>query len=185
MGVLLVVFACGEGSGTDIRTTAGPTRFAGSSAHSSMGPVYLSTSDGALGTTPATEIDLDVFESPVGCPDPSADEGTGGPIRWLRLSVLTVDPRPLTAGTYDLPANDPTSQTAASLQEPEGLAVRSVFATQGHIQLDRIDPETEGSVELTLVDGTQLSGSFRATPCRRVCIGPGPDGGYVPLYCDP
>ncbi len=186
--MLLVIAACGEGSGTDIRTTAGPTRFTGSSAYFSMGQVFLATSEGALGTTPATKIDLDIFESPAGCPDPAADAGAGVlplPSRALQFSVLTVQPRPLTAGTYDIQANDPTAETAAWLQEPDGFAVNSFYATEGHIDLARIDSEAEGSVELTLINGTHLSGSFRATRCRRVCFAPGSDGGYVTQYCDP
>ena len=187
--MLLLISGCGDGTGTDIRTTAGPKQFAGISAHFSMGTIYLLTPEGALGTTPATQMDLDIFESTASCPDPAADAGAGIltlPSRVLSLSVSTVQPRPLTAGIYDLPANDATFQTGAWLQERHGSMVDSVLATQGRIELARMDPEAEGTVDLTLVDGTHLSGTFRATRCHRVCFGPsGPDGGYVTQSCDP
>jgi len=187
VAVLLAISGCGEGSGTDVRTTAGPSQFAGSSAHFAMGPEFISTSGAALGTTAATELDVDVFESPTDCPDPTADAGSGVPSvpsSALRLSVLTVQPRPLTAGTYDVQTNDPTAEVRAWLQKPEGFAFGLYAATQGQIELSQIGTEAEGSVDLTLVDGTHLSGTFRATRCRRVCFAPGLDGGYVTQYCD-
>ncbi len=181
--VLVASLACDGGSGTDIHTTSGPTQFSGAWARYWTGPVsVLGSSAGSA----ATSVRLDVFETPIGCPTPTADAGVTSRTRGLYVEVLAFEPRALTPGSYPAVSSDPTLQVSAYYFDVNHSVMSGDGATDGKIFFDRLAPEAQGYVDLTLTDGTHLAGPFRATACRPVCFTVNPDGGApINVWCNP
>ena len=156
-GVLLAASACGGGR-TDVRTRSGPTVFAGTTSYFALRTVTVEGPGGE--PMNAKVFILEILESPDGCgPRPGVS-----PYPGAVLSVWLYAPEgdSIRPGTFQI-----TRSTSGS----GGWAGYSKFpmvlsAVSGEFELGRLAAEAaQGTVDVTLQDGTRLDGEFSAAPC--------------------
>jgi hypothetical protein len=155
-GLLLV--SCGNG--TDVHTLSGPTQFSGRSARFSSGP-WTGVSAAPDGGPPMNEFVLLISDVELPCDS----RGLPPSVDLVGLVILTSAPEQVTVGTYQLSGFREDwlwyySQWRG-LPEPYSLDI-----DPGRLDLRRLDDSgAEGSVDLTLTDGTRLGGGFSARRC--------------------
>jgi hypothetical protein len=180
---LVLVLGCGGSMETDVRTQKGPTHFAGSSARFSLYDVWVVGTGGFESATgPFNQFALDVLDFPASCPTESTEALTGRHAR-LSLWIMAVKTEPIAPRRYALGSalDGGLPQAGAEYSQFEASCFGPALpGVSGAIDLSRMDDTSaEGSVEVTLYDGTTLQGDFVATRCPLPPgISPLPDGGY-------
>ena len=165
-GVLVLAFGlgCGTESGTTaVQSRGGPTSFTGISAQFASG-------GGALGNQPVTILRVAIYEKPLWCTP--TDAGTA-PTTFaaLLVEVARWGAAPAFEGTFPITVPEPAMTDRASAlyytfenDQPD----ITLQGTSGRLELRRVDQAAaEGTVDVTLEDGTQLQGDFSATVCTQ------------------
>ena len=160
LGALLIAVACG-GRKTDVRTQSGPISFNGTNAYFLSGTGTLTAPDG--GSVPASYLQIEIRESAEGCqPSP----GVTPPTRSILTVGMTgpVD-RSVPPGQYPIFLPPSLGKAAAVYfhQDPVGSILLN--AVSGDVDLGSTGTTADGSVDVTLQDGTRISGDFTASPC--------------------
>lgn len=165
-GVLLVALACGDlriaNGHTDVRTRSGPVSFAGTVA-------YFFRSQGILGPVdagpdPVNHLNIEIHESSDGCgPRPGVNLAARS---IFYISVASPLSEPITTGRYPVAFGPSFDHSFAGYVHQEEFGGILLSALSGELDLLRLsDDSVQGSIDVTLQDGTQIAGDFSAAPC--------------------
>jgi hypothetical protein len=135
--------------------------FHGTSARFEYWFNYFIYADGGAGLADALEVDI--INVGVFCPR----ETPPGDYDALSVVLLYPSPDSVTTGTYALGPERPPPEGNAVLDKSRGAEPsHSLLSTSGQMVLSRLtSSEAQGSVDVSLNDGTRLRGDFSARFC--------------------
>ena len=175
-GVLLAL-ACGGAPTTNVQTRSGPVQFQAGNARFVMSgaAIYPTTTLPDGGTdfgTPleGTGFNLTIADAAWNCWDasPGPPPTTINALNWevIRLNTGTVPTGSYAAVSAFDPAN-PVGSTGGGYAERRGACLsRHEVLGGGTVSIDHLDDQTaQGSVTVTLDDGTRIEGPFVARRC--------------------
>lgn len=147
---------------TEVRTRSGSIAFAGTTAYvfrsqSILGPVDA-------GPDPVNFLDIEIHESPEGC---GAQLGIGQTARSI-VSIALASPlsQAIKTGRYPVAFGPSFDHSWAGYVHQEEVVGTILSASSGALDLVQLsDTTAQGSIDLTLQDGTQVAGEFSAGPC--------------------
>ena|GEM_PF-3100873 len=156
IGVLVGALACGSGSDPDVQTRRGPTAF-----HARSGVFF--TNSGSLGDVPVQILLVYLLDRPLWCTPIDAgtppDTLAGISVNVVKFGTALPGPGTYTVRTAD--GQPIEGATAVYYTVVPGQFGDTLDVTTGVLRLTRVtDAAVEGQVDLTLEDGTVLSGSF-------------------------